>query len=163
MSKVIESVLGDGLQLEPLQDEDLPFTLGWRNRDEARCWFKHAEPLTKAQHQAWFEAYSERDNDMVWMVWADGRRVGQVAAYDIDKISGIAEVGRFLVAPEAVGQGHMSKACRLLIEHCRQRLQLRRLYLEVIPGNERAIRLYRGLGFVVQRESDTMIFMELSL
>lgn len=160
MTKAIEAVSGEALHLKPLVHEDLPYTLAWRNRDEARVWFKHSEPVTEAQHQGWFESYLHRGDDMVWVVWAKGRRVGQVAAYDIDHASGNAEVGRFLAAPEAMGRGYMQRACTLLLDYCRERLNLRRVYLEVLPGNERAIRLYKGLGFVVEREDGAMLFME---
>jgi len=163
MSKVIDVIDGHKIQLRPLQAEDLVHTLAWRNRDDARIWFKFSAVLAESQHRAWFQMYAGREDDLIWIVWVGDRRVGQVSAYNIDKIVGEAEVGRFLASPDAIGKGYMYRACSLLIEHCRQYLGLRRIYLEVLPENERALRLYRSLGFSVQKEDDNAVLMDLML
>lgn len=160
MNKPIEIVNGDCIQLRPLELGDLSYTLEWRNRAEARVWFKHSAALTLEQHRAWYESYLNRNDDMVWIAWIDGRRVGQVSAYDIRSKEKIAEVGRFLVAPEAAGHGFIFRACTLLIKHCRENLQLNRIYLEVLAGNQRAIHLYNSLGFAVKQKEENMFHME---
>lgn len=163
MSKIIDVIDGGEIQLRPLEVEDLIHTRVWRNREDARIWFKSSVVLTESQHSAWFQVYAGRSDDLVWIVWAHGRRVGQVSTYNIDKTAGEAEVGRFLASPDAVGKGYMSRACSLLIEYCRKNLELRRIYLEVLPGNERALRLYRGLGFSLKNAGDGAILMDLML
>ncbi|WP_337166034.1 GNAT family N-acetyltransferase [Vibrio fluvialis] len=163
MRKIIDVIDGGEIQLRPLQSEDLIHTRVWRNREDARIWFKSTAVLTESQHRAWFQMYTGRGDDLVWVVWVNGKRVGQVSIYNIDKTVCEAEVGRFLASPDASGQGYMYRACSLLIEHCRKNLELRRIYLEVLPGNERALRLYRGLGFSVKKEDDNVIFMDLML
>ena len=161
--KKIKIIDGESVQLRPLENGDLCYTLAWRNRGDARIWFKHSAELSEAQHQAWYESYVERDDDMIWVVWADGRRVGQVSVYDIDKTEGIAEVGRFLAAPEAAGHGFIFRACGLLINYCREQLRLHQLYLEVLPSNHRAIHLYHSLGFSIKQQNQKAVYMEKAL
>jgi len=43
----------------------------------------------------------------------------------------------------------MKKACARLIEYSMTVMNLKRIYLEVLQSNERAIRLYEKLGFSI--------------
>lgn len=154
---------GGGIRLRPLEQADLPMTLAWRNRDDVRIWFKSSAPLAAEQHAAWFAAYLGKAGDHVFIVEHHGRPVGQVAIYAIDAEAGTAEIGRFVVAPGAGGKGHMRAAISGLMALARREWTLRRLYLEVFAHNERAIRLYRSLGFAFDREADGMLHMSVSL
>ncbi|MCC5310582.1 GNAT family N-acetyltransferase, partial [Staphylococcus aureus] len=44
-------------------------------------------------------------------------------------------------------QGHGRAACEALFSYARQTLNLRKITLEVLADNERAIQLYQKLGF----------------
>lgn len=149
-----------GVRLRPLAADDLEVTLAWRNRDDARKWFKTAEVLLPAQHQLWFEKYQCREDDIVFIVEVEGKSVGQVAVYVIDREKSRAEVGRFLVAPEAAGKGYLFSACRLLLDLCRCELGLKSVYLEVFEANQRAIKIYRDLGFTPAGSANELVLME---
>lgn len=138
---------GHGITLRLLCAADLPDTLAWRNRDDARIWFKSSATLEWNQHAAWFQAYSGRTDDYHFIVDVDGQAVGQAAVYRIDREKKSAEIGRFLVAPEHVGKGYIDRACGALISLCKTQLGLDYLYLEVFEENQRAIRLYLHHGF----------------
>lgn len=158
--KPVRAFDAGAVRLRPLTSEDLEATLAWRNRDDARKWFKTTAPIALDQHMAWFERYRRKDDDVVFVVEADGVPVGQVAVYDIDQGAGSAEVGRFLVAPEAAGKGYLYAACSALVDYCARVLNLQRLHLEVFEGNSRALRIYTAIGFVEARRNDGLIFME---
>lgn len=151
---------GGGVCLRPLAAGDLEKTLAWRNRDDARQWFKTTERIGLEQHLAWFERYQNKDDDLVFIVETGGVAVGQVAVYDISREAGTAEVGRFLVAPEAAGKGYLFAACRALVDYCQSELQLRKVYLEVFENNQRAIRIYDEIGFVATIRRDGLLHME---
>lgn len=142
---------------------DLPATLAWRNRDDARVWFKSSAPLTPAQHEGWFKAYSSREDDYLFIVEADGVVVGQASVYGIEAERKSAEIGRFLVAPEHRGQGYIDRACGALIDFCRERLGLEYLFLEVFDHNQRALRVYRHHGFTPEASHDGLTRMGLRL
>jgi diamine N-acetyltransferase len=151
------------VQLRLLEERDLATTLSWRNRDEARVWFKTSTPLSMDQHAGWFGRYREKDDDFLFAVEADGQLVGQAAVYDIDWKAGRAEVGRFLVAPEFSGRGLIGQACQLLVEWCEGSLGLSYLFLEVFENNHRAIRVYERNKFVEEGRYDGLIKMVRSL
>lgn len=159
MKAKVNPVESGGIRLRMIEESDLSMTLAWRNRDDARIWFKSSTLLSMEQHHSWFCNYLERNNDFLFIVESDGRPVGQVSVYDIDWLKRSGEVGRFLVSPEAAGRGKMKAACSLLRDLCRESLELRYIYLEVLAGNERAYNLYSSIGFVEEGRDECVVRM----
>lgn len=162
MKRVLPSFGDDVLRLRLIEDGDLHETLSWRNRDEARVWFKTSTPLTYEQHSNWFhQRYQPNDNDFLFVVEAEGVLVGQASVYDINWHTRSAEVGRFLVAPAGAGKGYISRACAELLRICWSELNLDYVFLEVLESNKRAIGLYKKHGFSEERRYDGLIRMGL--
>lgn len=148
MKRSIPPFGDESISLRLIEESDLETTLSWRNRDDARVWFKTTSQLTLEQHQTWFRRYLNKDDDFLFVVEAGGELVGQASVYDIQWDKGCAEIGRFLVAPGSGGKGYAFKACEALIRLGADTLNLRYLFLEVIETNDRAIRLYQRNGFL---------------
>jgi diamine N-acetyltransferase len=157
MKRVIPPVCNSQVALRLVEDRDLPLTLAWRNRDEARKNFKNSEIISPDQHLSWFKRYLARDDDFVFIVEAENMAVGQAAVYGIDWNSGTAEIGRFLAAPEHSGKGYIRAGCELMIDLCWEKLDLKYLFLEVFEHNTRAIRLYESVGFVKEPGIDNLL------
>lgn len=155
--------VGDVVRLRMIEERDLESTLAWRNRDDARIWFKTSTILTMEQHRAWFRHYLTKDDDFLFVVEADGKLVGQAAVYGIDWVAGHAEVGRFLAAPESRGKGYIRQACSVLLRVCADEFRLTSVFLEVFETNERAIRIYEENGFSESSRHDGMVRMERAL
>lgn len=153
--------LGEIVYLRPLTADDLPATRQWRN--QTRQWFKNPATITPEQHQQWYVDYCRRSEDAVFVVieTASELPVGQVSVYDIDWQQRQAEVGRFVISPDHARRGFMKAACRLLIDHCFNRLDLTRLYLSVLEHNVPAISLYTQLGFKPYGTGSNIIDMHL--
>src|SRR5665213_1908803 len=98
------------IQLRLITEADLDLTIGWRNREDVRRWFKNSQIITIEQHRAWFAQYAPRNDDFVFIVEALGRPVGQASVYGIEWEKGSAEVGRFIAAPGASGRGYIGMA-----------------------------------------------------
>lgn len=147
MKPVVAPFGSGGILLRPIRTDDLPLTLAWRNRDEARIWFRNAAPISEEGHRQWFAAYLGKPDDLHFIVEANGVPVGQAAVYHIDGTTRSAEIGRFLIAPEASGKGIMRMAVAHLLDLCRDELGLERLYLDVFETNRKSIALCRQCGF----------------
>ncbi len=163
MKTVLAPLDHAGIRLRPLERGDLSLTLAWRNRDDVRIWFKMSEVLSEEQHRGWFESYLGKPDDYVFIVEADGRPVGQVALYSINKLTASAEIGRFIVAPGEGGKGHIRVAIEALFGLAREHLGLSRIHLQVFAHNQRAIRLYEKLGFKLDRTSENMLEYSMSI
>lgn len=160
----VPSIVGPRTRLRPLNRDDLERTLAWRNRDDNRRWFLHSQPITWEQHTRWFEAYSARDDDFVFVVEdlsAGGVPVGQAALYRIDWTEGSAEFGRLLIGePSARGRRLGQEITALLVDFGFRHWGLRRIHLEVFAHNQRAIGIYRECGFEDLGPRDDVVLME---
>jgi len=154
---------GLGVTLRLIVESDLQTTLQWRNRDDARRWFKTSAPLAWADHHAWFQKYGARADDYLFIVEAQGVAVGQASVYQINPSTQSAEVGRFLVSPEHSGRGYIDEACAVLITLCKEQFKLNYLFLEVFEENQRAIKLYKHHGFVQEQSQGGLLRMGLHL
>ena len=159
MKRLVQPFGNGVVQLRPVAEGDLEMTLAWRNRDDARVWFKTSQIISLEQHRAWFHRYRERDDDFLFIVEANGRPAGQAAVYAIDWPKGTGEVGRFLAAPDARGQGYIGMACGELLEFCASVLHLKSVFLEVKENNHRAIEIYRRNGFREEAREEGIVRM----
>lgn len=133
------------VRLRPLMEADLPLTRQWRNRDDVRHWFINSKLITPEGHAEWFDHYERRNNDLMWVIEANGKLCGQVGLYDIG--SDIAEFGRFMIgAPDMRGTGVGRIACALVTQYALQ-LGVSRVRLHVLAHNVRAIQVYRDCGY----------------
>ena len=163
MKRILQPFGNSTVQLRLITEADLSVTLGWRNRDDVRVWFKTSKVITMDQHRAWFAQYASRDDDFLFVVEANGRPAAQASVYRIDWNEKTAEVGRFIAAPEARGLGYVGLACTELLRFCALALNLKSVVLEVKEDNTRAIQLYERNGFREEDRSHGLIRMSLSL
>jgi RimJ/RimL family protein N-acetyltransferase len=126
-------------------------TLAWRNQDHIRSWFFSSDVIAPAQHRAWFEQYTARDDDFVFVIEETetlNRPVGQVSLYHIDWAVGRAEFGRLMIGDEAAtGLGLARLATARLVEEALTVWGLREVYLECVSTNTRALAIYAACGF----------------
>jgi RimJ/RimL family protein N-acetyltransferase len=161
-------ILGRGIRLRLLEPGDLERTLGWRNRDENRRWFVHSEPIRLEDHLRWFQGYQERSDDFVFVVEdldGPGGLIGQASLYHIDWGAGCAEFGRLLIGESAArGRGLGLEVTLALLEYGFGTLEFKRVRLEVLAHNIRAIAIYHRCGFQPwpHETTEDLLTMELS-
>jgi RimJ/RimL family protein N-acetyltransferase len=151
------------IRLRLLEERDLARTLAWRNQDHIRRWFFYSEPLTPEQHAGWFQRYRNRDDDFVFIIEEAGeapRPIGQVAIYNVDWSGGSAEFGRLMIGEaDAGGRGLAREATGAAVTLAFEQLGLRELYLQVIPSNLPAIKVYEACGFEAAGETEDALRM----
>lgn len=108
---------------------------------------------------AWFSSYMVNRNNAVRLAIAQKSTnliVGAVYLLKIDWIVRSAEFSIWIGEKEHQGKGVGKFATHSLLSHAFNDLGLNRIYLTLLPGNERARRLYASLGFKdegVQRQA----------
>lgn len=105
--------------------------------------------------ERWYEQYMASRNNNVRLAICPGDApiVGVVYLLSIDWISRNAEFAIWVAEVAAQGKKIGETATRLALDHAFDDLNLERVYLYVLTQNERAIRLYRKVGF---RDEGTM-------
>jgi len=79
-----------------------------------------------------------------------GRLIGTCALSGLDPDNGSALFHITIGEKDCWGQGYGTEATRLMLAHAFETLKLHRIGLSVFEFNERAIRAYRRIGFVVE-------------
>jgi RimJ/RimL family protein N-acetyltransferase len=105
---------------------------------------------SRADLEQWLEFHRKQKDEVLWVVAeeATDRCLGHVGLYQIDHRVRSAEFAIMLGDPAVWGKG-LGRACtRFAVEYGFGQLNLNRIHLSVLSSNDRAIRLYRGLGFV---------------
>jgi RimJ/RimL family protein N-acetyltransferase len=142
---------GERVLLRPRQREDLPRVWQFSNDPE----FKRLigdwpfEPQSLERLEARFAASlaeGERDGPR-FAIEADGQYIGHAFLYDFEA-DGVCWLSIGIGDPAYQGQGYGREALWLLLDYAYRIRNLRRVCLHVSAFNERAIRVYRALGFV---------------
>ncbi len=86
-------------------------------------------------------------NFVIYPVESPDQPVGTISLTSIDRRSRNAEYGRIYLSAAARGANMMQRASVILLRYGFDELNLHKIYLRVFSDNERAARMYRGLGF----------------
>ncbi|MGD9996118.1 MAG: GNAT family N-acetyltransferase [Ilumatobacteraceae bacterium] len=142
---------GEGTVIRAVEAADLAKTRQWRNDPRvANPSLGRRFPITEGGEREWFEGLGRGafPTQLTWAVATEESSiVGLVQLRDIDWIHRTAEFGIW-IGPEHWGQGHATRATRLVCAHATRGLGLRQLRLRVVDGHDAAVTVYERNGFV---------------
>ncbi|TCK24849.1 GNAT family N-acetyltransferase [Pseudonocardia endophytica] len=128
---------GGPVEFHPTGAEDADVVLAMEADPDTRPWLGESS-------RAWHTA----DGVEHLLAHRDGVLVGFVVLAGPRGTETGTELRRIVVAAEHRGRGHGRAMLRAVLAH----VPTGRVWLDVKPGNERALALYAGEGFVVERE-----------
>ena len=139
---------GDRVVLRPLRPGDVEPL--WRVRLDPVTWAQTTEaplmPETLEEAQTRYAA-PPPGGGAHFAVDAQEVLVGRAGLFGVDDLARNAEVGLTLL-PEHRGQGLGQDVLRVLLGYAFRSRNLRRVHLQSIASNERALAAYRAVGFV---------------
>ena len=139
--------------LRPIEPGDIPFLYEYRNKPtviQALGGFSSGYSIRDLE--AWMEHHRKVDNEILWCI-ADKESdacIGHVGLYNIDYRVRKAELAILIGDDSWQGKGIGRAICDRVIRYGLDQLNLHRVELTVLATNERAIRLYKALGFKVE-------------
>jgi RimJ/RimL family protein N-acetyltransferase len=132
--------------------KDLNSYLGLRNNLElVASLMGYRKGVGEAAVRNWLERVGSSNEELVYTVidlHDEERPVGYVKAFRFDPYARTAWIGLSLFSLQDQSQGYGRRMLRLLCEYLRDYLAVRKISLEVLDSNDRAIRLYEKMGFV---------------
>jgi len=123
-----------------------PYTL----EDEEK-WYEEAVRRPRAEGRGYTFAIRLREND---------RLIGNISLMNIDAKNRSATLGIAIADPTARGQGYGREAMEQILRFGFDELNLHRIQLWVYAYNERAIRMYRSVGFQVEGRARETLFRD---
>ncbi|MBM7601893.1 diamine N-acetyltransferase [Virgibacillus halotolerans] len=136
------------ITLRVLEKEDLAFIHKLNNNpDIMSFWFEEAHQSMAGLQRA-YDKQMDNEHQRDFIMEENGKRLGLVQLAFIDLIHRKAEF-TIMIDPSQQGNGYASKATRLAMDYAFQMLNLHKLYLFVDEANEKAIHIYKKVGFSV--------------
>lgn len=133
--------------LRPISMNDTEFVLELRNDLEDSMSYFSDYPVYDFEHMNWLRTKQQKDMDMIILV--EGERAGRVRITNIDYRNQRCEFGIHL-HKNFRGKGIAYEAGKLIIEYVFENLPIRKIYLHTMEENERAVKLFKKLGFQIE-------------
>ncbi|MFC5475988.1 GNAT family N-acetyltransferase [Paraherbaspirillum soli] len=141
-----------GIFVRELQRSDMAVVNRWRNRQELVADLGGVFRFVGEEvDEKWFDHYLSVRNNNVRLAICDERTqqtIGLVYLLGIDWINRAGECAIWIGEAEARGRGVGLAAMQQLLNHAFNDLNLHRIHLTVLANNQRALGLYKKVGFV---------------
>jgi RimJ/RimL family protein N-acetyltransferase len=140
---------GKKVRLRSLKDDDIMLMFQWINDPEVIRFTNNFKPVSEAEQRVWFQSQVDQKNQIVLgiEVKTEKKLIGSCGLYAIERVNRKAEVRIKIGNKSYWGRGYGREAMELLLEFAFDDLNLRRLWLKVLPTNISALKLYKNIGF----------------
>jgi RimJ/RimL family protein N-acetyltransferase len=144
-------IYGQLTRLRAIARADLPVLVAWRNDPDVTAllggW---SFPVALDQEEAWLEnTRKDKNNQRLAIERLDTNAyIGNIGLYDIDWKNRKAEYAILIGDKTSWGGGFGLDASHALLKFAFNELNLYRVWLRVLASHERAIKLYRKIGFI---------------
>jgi RimJ/RimL family protein N-acetyltransferase len=142
-------IRGEKVYLAPIRMEHAETYRGWINDPEINVWLASGHiPLTANQEKEHLERIDRSDTDEILEIHETDtdELIGLTGLHRIDMVTRDAVMG-VAITKEHQGRGLGKDAVVTLLRLAFDRLGLHRVELACFSGNDRALGLYRSLGF----------------
>jgi len=106
------------------------------------------QPVSLVKWEKEFDKQIDEEEHSRFVIEADGRVIGGCGLHHRNRRDGTAQFGIGIYDPDYVGQGYGRDAIGTLLGWAFRIQNYRRIWLETLAVNERAIRAYHAIGFV---------------
>lgn len=148
----VPTLHGTQVLLRPMTMADLPHLMRWGS-DPAFRWYQWGmQPGRFAEPDAtqWIEFMTRDSESGAWVIEHDAAPVGFANFRDVKPKGRSCAVGIGIGEPALWGRHLGREAFALEIRYLRDELRMHRISLSVIAHNDRAIWMYKSLGFAVE-------------
>lgn len=141
---------GERVILRPVEKDDLKKLHELGNNVELEMLASASwEPLPLASYEKDFDKHLESQEKGSFVIEVDGNVIGEIGLHDWrNRRAGTSSFGVSILDPDYLGKGYGREAIELLLDWSFRIMNYRRIHLETLASNERAVRCYRSCGFV---------------
>lgn len=145
------------LRFEKFTQEHIPQYYAWRNDPEVAIFDQSSflRPMSFTEVEEWS---SIMVNGLTFMVYENDVAIGTCAFMHHDARNRHAEIAIVIGNKEYWSKGYGTKIMTQLMDWGFEGLNLNRMYLHVFGFNERAINLYKKMGFIHEGVMRDMLY-----
>ena len=136
--------------LRPIRRNDIDLLNTWKNNEEVYMYLGGGfRPISVDQQGKWLDSMIDlTGNDRRFMIVdQDDKPVGMIGLYGIDWVNRNCEIGVYIGDFASRGKGYASEACSMIEEYAFSLLNLRKIKLKVVSDNEKAVKMWKKLGY----------------
>lgn len=145
------------LRFEKFTEEHIPYYYAWRNDPEVAIFDQSSflRPMSFTEVESWSQIMVE---GLTFMVFEDDVPIGTCAFMNHDARNRHAELAIVIGNKDYWSKGYGTEIMRQLLEWGFEGLNLNRVYLHVFGFNQRAINLYKKMGFMHEGTKRAMLY-----
>ena len=134
--------------LRPLKKSDADLLKYWGRFDDPILYGYEYNDLDEDEKEIWYRLKTRQNSAQYYSIIMEDKFVGYIGIKEINYISKKAQLG-IVLDPNYVSMGLGSEAMKTFLSIYFKLKKYKKLFLEVNSWNERAIKLYKKLGFKV--------------
>jgi len=148
----VPELRGSNVTLRPMTYDDLPHLVRWGSDAAFRHyqWGQKPGRFEEKNARAWIERMSREGESACWVIEHDRRPIGFANYRDFHPKGKSAEIGIGIGEPDLWGRHLGRDALETLVRYLFGQLGLHRVGLSVVGFNDRAISMYKAVGFEVE-------------
>lgn len=143
-------IKGEKVYLRPIQKDDIAYLNQWKNDEETYMYLGGGfMPTSINQQEKWLDSMMDTsgNNKRFIICDNDSSPVGMVGLYDINWIHRTCEIGIYIGCKDTKGKGYGKEACLLIEQFAKEYVNLRKIKLNVVSDNEKALNMWQSLGY----------------
>ncbi|HEY7624641.1 MAG TPA: GNAT family protein [Candidatus Limnocylindria bacterium] len=148
----VPSLKGERVVLRPMSYDDIPLLMQWGSDPDFRRyqWAQGPGRFEEQNARTWIERMSRPGESACWVIEHEGRPIGFANYRDHHPKGRSAEIG-IGIGETALWGKHIGRdALATLVRYLFEEMGLHRIGLSVVGFNDRAIWMYKALGFQVE-------------
>jgi UDP-4-amino-4,6-dideoxy-N-acetyl-beta-L-altrosamine N-acetyltransferase len=106
--------------------------------------------ISPAEHKAWFERAKTDERVRYWMIICDGDAVGVANLAAINPRDASCDWGFYLAETSVRGKGVGAYVEAWILREVFERMELHKLWGEILSGNEKVVEMHKSFGFSVE-------------
>ncbi|HEX4026984.1 MAG TPA: GNAT family protein [Rhizomicrobium sp.] len=140
---------GGGVAISPALPDDIGKLFLWLNDAKAALDDMPYRPLDCLAFKDWLDQQAKQRAQVLFIIRTlrPARAIGFVLFKNLNPVFRAAELGVRIGDESDRGKGHGSAGLKLALQYAWDTLNLKRVWLTVLVGNERAIAAYARAGF----------------
>lgn len=143
------------MHLRRITKDDATLLFDWRNDPDTYLFYRNPNPITWAEHAAWFNKKLSQLNGVILIAEDSEGPIGYVRS---DPINNSESELSWAIAPERRGQGLEKKMLQLAIDHTD--ISTYHLIAEIKKQNSASLKMAESLGFTHADAQEEFYFLK---